>query len=297
MKKILSLLLSLVLIFSMSSTAFAAENVAGTNDTMFSYCNDAGEIVTISISRTNTTATAKVYVEGILNQKAIADATTKNIETEIYDLSPISRNSIQPQKGTMNGFTTSVIHAPISAERINITNTVVQARSIYREPVDNFGLSPSGYNDGYYSLGSGGGYYYAPDVYGYLYRSYTSTYGGETKHWSWSAGDTVGAISAYISLFGGPVSAIISVLLFTAAEVLAYNQSVDLATYTYNYRYRVRVYGDIHFTTERNITYWRIDNVTEGTRKWEEKSFNYGFSMANSEMVKAGIDNYLVSIQ
>lgn len=281
----------------MSSTAFAAENVSDTNDTMFSYCNDVGEIVTISISHTDTIAMAKVYVDGILDQKAIADATTKSIETEIYDLSSISSRSIQPQKGTMNGFTTSVVHLPVSAEKIDITNTVVQARSIYDEPVDNSGLSSSGYNDGYYFLGSHGGYYYAPDVYGYLYRSYTSTYDGETKHWSWSAGDTVSAISAYISLFGGPVSAIISVLLFTTAEVLAYNQSVDLATYTYDYRYRVRVYGDIYFTTERNITYWRIDNVTEGTTKWDEKSFNYGFSMANSEMVKAGIDDYLVSIQ
>lgn len=209
-----------------------------------------GEIVTISISRTNTTAIAKVYVDGLLKQKAVADAKYQNIETEVYDLTPISRN-----------------------------------------------LSPSGYNDGYYSLGSYGGYSHAPDVYGYLYRSYTRTYDGETKHWSWSAGDTLGAISAYISLFGGPVSAIISILLFTGAEVLAYNQSVDLATYTYDYRYRVRVYGAIHFTTERNITYWRIDNVTVGTTKWEEKSFNYGFSMANSEMVKTGIDNYLLSIQ
>jgi len=98
-------------------------------------------------------------------------------------------------------------------------------------------------------------------------------------------------------LFGGPVSAIISVLLFTAAEVLAYNHSIELATYTYDYYYKVRVYGAVYFTTYRNITYWRIENVETGTTKWDEKRFNDGFSLPNTEMVKAGIGEYLLSIQ
>jgi hypothetical protein len=297
MKRIVGLFLAFILIFSMSTTAFAAESVNGIGDEVFSYYNDEGEIVTIAITRNNNTATSKVYVDGILTQKAVASAITKTIETEIYDLPAISRNSVQAEKSMMNDFTSSVIHAPVSTQKINVSNLKVQARSLYNEPVDNSGLSSSGYGDGYYSLGSYGGYYYAPDVYGYLYRKYTRTYDGETKHWSWGARDTVGAISAYISLFGGPVSAIIAVLLFTASEVLMYDQAIDLATYTYDYSYRVRVYGTIHFTTQRNITYWRIDNVTTGTTKWEEKSFNYGFSMANTEMAKAGIDNYLLSIQ
>lgn len=43
----------------------------------------------------------------------------------------------------------------------------------------------------------------------------------------------------------------------------------------------------------RNITYWRIDNVTENKTEWERKSFNSGFTMSNSQMIKFGIDNYL----
>lgn len=297
MKKIVSLLLVFVLVFSMSTTAFAADGLSTAGDTVFSYYNDDGEIVTIAITRTDTTAISKVYINGVLSQKAIANATTKTIDTEIYDLTMSSRNSGQAVKGVMNGFTTSVIHTPVSPERINIANVEVQSRSIYDEPVDNTGLSSSGYGDGYYYLGSYGGFYYAPEVYGYLYRTYTRTYDGETKYWSWGAGDTLGAISAYIALFGGPVSAIISVLLFTAAEVLMYDQAIELATYTYDYYYKVRVYGAVYFTTQRNITYWRIENVETGTTKWEEKRFNYGFSMANTEMVKAGIDEYLLSIQ
>lgn len=286
-----------VLVFSLSSTVFAAETVTEVGNTMFSYYNDEGEIVTISISRTSNTATSNVYVDGVLTQRSVANAATKTIETEVYDLSTSSRNTVQAEKGIMNGFTTSVVHAPLSAERIDVDSLEVQTTSIYNEPVDNTGLSPSVYGDGYYFLGSYGGLYYAPTVYGYLFRRYTRTYDGETHYWSWSANTTLGAISAYIALYGGPVSAIITVLIFTAGEVLAYNQSIELATYTYDYSYRVRVYGTIYFTTQRNITYWRIDNVTEGTTKWEEKQFNYGFSMANTEMVKIGIDNYLLENQ
>ena len=264
---------------------------------MFSYYNDEGEIVTIAITRTDTTAISKVYINGVLSQKAIAYATTKTIDTEIYDLTMSCRNSAQAVKGTMNDFTTSVLHAQVSTERINIADVEVQSRSVNDEPVDNTGLSSSVYGDGYYYLGSYGGFYYAPEVYGYLYRIYTRTYDGETKHWSWDAGDTLSAISAYIALFGGPVSAIASVLIFTAVEVLAYDQSIELATYTYDYHYKVRVHGKVYFTTQRNITYWRIENVETGTTKWDEKRFNYGFSMANTEMVTAGISEYLLSIQ
>ncbi len=204
--------------------------------------------------------------------------------------------SILPAERQMNGFSTSIVHSPISNETIAIETTATQARSINDEPVDNTGLPPSEYFDGYCYLGASGGYYYAPEVFGYLYRRYTCTYDGETHYWSWGVGDTLGAISAYIALYGGPVSAVISVLLFAVGEVLMYNQSVELATYTYDYHYRVRVNGPVRFTTQRNITYWRIDNVTEGTTKWEQKRFNYGFSLMNSEMVKVGIDNYLETI-
>lgn len=269
----------------MSTTTFASDNLSAAGDTMFSYYNDEGEIVTIAITRTDTTAISKVYINGVLSQKAIANATTKTIDTEIYDLTMSFRNSAQAVKGTMNDFTTSVLHAPVSTERINIADVEVQPRSINDEPVDNTGLSSSVYGDGYYYLGSYGGFDYAPEVYGYLYRIYTCTYDGETKHWSWDAGDTLGAISAYIALFGGPVSAIVSVLIFTAVEVLAYDQSIELATYTYDYHYKVRVHGKVYFTTQRNVT------------KWDEKRFNYGFSMANTEMVTAGISEYLLSIQ
>ena len=41
------------------------------------------------------------------------------------------------------------------------------------------------------------------------------------------------------------------------------------------------------------MTYWKIEITTTGTTKWELKSFNGGFGVSNTEMMKAGIDNYL----
>jgi len=297
MKKIVSLFMALVLMLSIAMPTSATESTTEVVDTPFSFYNADGEIVTVIVSHADTAATAKVYVDGTLTQQAVADSSTKTITTNVYDLSTTTRNSPNTETGSMGEFTTYTVHMPVSTESIAVVAPETQSRYLVNEPVDNSGLSASGYGDGYYSLGTYGGFYYAPDVYGYLYRSYTRTYDGETHTWTWGPSDTLAAITAYLSSLGHPVALIISMLLFGAGEYLAYTQSIKLATYTYNYNYRVRVYGAIHYTAYRNITYWRIDNVTEGTTRWEQKRFNHGFSMANSEMVKLGIDNYLLSIQ
>ena len=93
-------------------------------------------------------------------------------------------------------------------------------------------------------------------------------------------------------MVSGPAFAVLGVVSI-ATNYVDYRQSVRLATYDFHYTYRVRVSGAVHFITHRNITNWRIENVTEGRTTWERKSFNSGFSMANVEMVKAGIDRYL----
>ena len=88
------------------------------------------------------------------------------------------------------------------------------------------------YADGYYSLGGWGNNNYT-SAYANLYRSYTTTANGETRYWQWGAGETVSAISAYVSALGGPAAAVISVLVFTASSVLAYAQAVRLETLTF----------------------------------------------------------------
>ena len=300
-KKVLSFIMSVILIFTLTTPSFAANtNILDEGIQETSFIDQDGNEVYIKVTSNSNIATSEVYVNGRLTQSSTADRAMKTIYTDIYDINTNEKMFASPsvtKTGNMNGFQTFTNHKAVSNITIDTTVQISRAPSIYDEPVENTGLQESAYNDGYYFLGKAGGYYYAPSTYGYLYRDYSKTYDGETHSWSWGAGETLSAIGAYIGLFGGPVSAIIGLLIFTGSAVLSYNQSVELATYTFDYDYKVRVSGSIHFTTNRNITYWKIENTTENTVKWEQKRFNYGFSMANSEMVKAGVDNYLLSIQ
>lgn len=290
MKKLISFGLALVLVFTIFSTAFASEFNSEVHNS-FSFYNSDGDMVTVVTSSGGNVATSKVYVNGALTQAATADAIAQTINTEIYDLKSAGEDWSQIMHYETNDFTETVTHKATSNEHIAIATSSVYD-TLLDEPVEDDGLMLSGYNDGYYYLGYSGGLYYAPNVYGYLYRASSKTFDGTTKYWSWKANDTIAAISAYIALFGGPVSAIISILTFVGIY-LEYNQSVELETFTFNYQYRVRVSGTIYFTTFRNITYWRIYNATTHKSTWEQKRFNDGFSPANFEMVKAGIDRYL----
>ena len=288
--------------FSLNGYAGTNANVLGTEKIQtFSYINTNGEKINGVVKVSNNQAVSEIYVNGILSQKATADGNKKTIVTELYDSSKIdffskSINS-SDRVGSINGFKTYVTHKPVSSRKIDDKYFFDEYElysyndNLTNEPVDNTGLRTS--FGGYYYLGHQRGPYYARNLFGYLHRKYTTTYEGETKYWSWGANETLGAISAYISLFGGPVSAIIGILIFTVGNVLAYAQAVKLETITFDYDYKVLVNGKDIFYTNRNITYWKIKNDTKNKVTWEQKSFNYGFSMSNYEMVKAGIDKYL----
>jgi hypothetical protein len=260
----------------------------------FSYVNQNGELITALVDKSNNVATTKVYINGILAQKSVADASSKTILTEIYD----QKNTVLLKSSTenhiTNGFINTTIHKPVSTEKIPINQKVMTLTSIYDEPVENNGLSPSGYGDGYYLLGSAAGPWHAPDIYAYLYRKYTMSYTGETSTYVFGYGDTASAIIAYLSLLmpGSLVFAIIGIIVFTAGEIVSYTQSIKLATYNFHYDYRVRIYGTIYFETFRGKLYWQIANLATGVTKWEYKSFNYGFSPNNGEMIAEAFYNY-----
>lgn len=313
MRRLTSFLLIAAIIISMSSLVSADAIFSHNDSESFSYVADDGDIITVVMTKGNNTATAQVYENGVLIQESTADGAKNTVDTFVYDL-PVAQNSaareIETDVSDMNGFVSTVRHMLISNETCDVTisaeklnessrNTTISPRasnSLIDEPVDNTGLRQAYFGGGYYNLGSDGGYYYAPTVYGYLFRSYTQTYDGETHYWTWDAMTTVSAIVAVVGLVTeSPVAGIIGILQFTVESVLAYKQSVELATYTFNYNYIVRVHSKEYFSTVRNITYWRIDNVTEDKTEWVEKRFNYGYAMSNIEMVKAGIDEYLLS--
>ena len=312
MRRLTSFLLIAAIIISMSSIVSADAMFSYNDRENFSFVADDGDVITVVTTKGNNTVTAQVYENGMLIQESTADSAKNTVDTLVYDL-PVAQNSatreIETDVSDMNGFVSTVRHMPISDETYDVTisaeelgesstNSTVSPRatgSIDDEPVDNTGLSQASFGGGYYNLGSDGGYYYAPTVYGYLFRSYTRTYDGETHYWSWDEGTTISAITAVVGLItNAPVAAIIGMLYFIGDTVLAYKQSIELATYTYDYNYIVRVKSKEYFSTVRNITYWQIYNKETERTAWEEKSFNYGYAMSNREMVKAGIDEYLL---
>ncbi len=307
MKKLFSLILTCVLLITMSVRSYAETNVISENSSEFSFYNEEGDVITVITSHTDTLFITKVFNNGILTQKSIGDAVRKSIETEIYDLSATDRSLCDEQQVVEDGFTMSVIHLPISAESINISDVQSQSRALVSEPVENTGLSVAAYFDtsysnGYtsYSLGYYNGVSSAPDVYAELCRGYNegSNYDGESRHYKfWDAGTAMSAIMTFYGMMGGPINAIISILAFAAQECLEYSQAIELATYTFDYWYNVRVNLQVCFTTTRNITYWKVENTTAGTQTWEQKSFNAGFAGPNEEIVITGIGNYLQSNQ
>lgn len=183
MKKLISLMLIVSVLISMSIPMFATN----TNEMMktFSLVNENGDDVTVVVDVSSNSNTTKVYINGVLTQKSIANLNEKTIITEIYD-QKTTKNLINEKNEYMNDFKFITVYKPISTE-IASKNEKVQPRMLYTEPVDNTGLSLCPYGDGYYSLGCEGGYAYAPSVTGCLYRKYTQTYDGETKHYKWGA--------------------------------------------------------------------------------------------------------------
>ena len=289
MRKIVSIMLSIIMISYVCVNPVNANEVSG--EEIYSYILNNGDIATVVNYKSSGKVISKVYINTVLKQKTTMDMNTMSMQTEIFDL-PSSEVNQEGVESSFNGVRNITTHKVISNETVQNDGKILRAASIYSEPVDNTGLSV--YADGYYSLG-GWGYNNYTSAYANLYRSYTTTANGETRYWQWGAGETVSAISAYVSALGGPAAAVISVLVFTASSVLAYAQAVRLETLTFNYSYRVRVNGTIYFTTYRNITYWKINNSTTGNSRYEQKSFNAGFSSNNAEMCRMGIDAYYAS--
>lgn len=292
MRKFICIVMVTILFVSIGALPVYASN-SNHDSYAFSYVNQNGELVTTHVDKSNNIATSRVYINGILAQKSTADASSKTILTEIYDQKTILLKSTSENHIT-SGFINTTIHKPVSTKKITIKQKAVTLASIYDEPVLNDGLSPSVYGDGYYLLGSTAGPWHAPDIYAYLFRKYTMSYIGETSTYVFGFGDTLSAITAYLSLImpGSLVFAAIGVIVFTASQIVAYTQSIKLATYNFHYDYRVRIYGSIYFDTFRGKLYWQIANIATGVSKWEYKGFNYGFSPNNGEMIEEAFYNY-----
>ena len=241
---------------------------------------------------------AEVYKDGLLIQQAVANKQTMTVQSEIYDL-PNESNSFNNQNTSSSkemGFTGITQHKAQSTNSLNLVIPFSTRSSLWNEPVENSGLSSSPYGDGHYLIGTDELTVH-PGIIGYLYRKYTKIYDGETAYWTFDVHQTMAAIAAIIgaSACASIAGALLTMLVFTSSEYLAYRQALRVETYTFNYTYRVRINGSIQLTSYRDITYWKSYNTTEKTTRWDEKSFNGGFGGSNSELVSQGIQNYVNS--
>ncbi|MGE6573661.1 hypothetical protein ACQKFM_01970 [Paenibacillus xylanexedens] len=175
-----------------------------------------------------------------------------------------------------------------------ISDVTIQA--LVNEPVTDDGLVDSVYGDGYKFLGSSGVWYF--DDLGYLFRKIGSMTKHESHQFTFTAGTAVSTILSIIvgAFTGGAWSTVvITSLLITGSGALIDYFRGTFDYRTYNYLYKVRVKTQTSFETYRNISYWVSYSDATATLRFKQKNFNHGFSPANSEMVKAGIDKYMVA--
>lgn len=180
--------------------------------------------------------------------------------------------------------------------QLNEPSSDVTIQALLNEPVTDDGLATSVYGDGYKFLGSTGVYYFNDQ--GYLFRKISSMTKDQSHKFTFSAGTAIATIvSVVASVFTGGTwtAAVITSVLITSGGSLIDYFSGSFEYRTYNYLYKVRVFTQPWFETYRNISYWVTYNDATETLRFKQKSFNHGFSMANFEMVKAGIDNYMVA--
>nr|WP_154957928.1 hypothetical protein [Paenibacillus xylanexedens] len=171
----------------------------------------------------------------------------------------------------------------------------ITAQSILNEPVTDDGLVDSIYGDGYKFLGSSGVWYF--DDPGYLFRKIGLMTKHEAHQFTFTAGTAVSTIlSIVVGAFTGGAwsTVVITSLLITGSGALIDYFRGTFDYRTYNYLYKVRVKTKTSFEAYRNISYWVSYSDSTASLRFKQKNFNHGFSPANFEMIKAGIDKYMV---
>ena len=158
--------------------------------------------------------------------------------------------------------------------------------------------------DNYRAMGYRGGYYYAPDTFGYLQRRNDGVLRTEyANRFSFSAGTTIGTavgiiVAAVTSAGWSLAIGVASALVGAVVDVVTYDWSVKFEKRTYNWLYRVRLNsntGRIIYNTYRTKDYWLAYNEATGAAEFDYAGSRYddGFLLSNFELIKAAIDSYL----
>lgn len=301
-------LLILSLLLTTVSFSSKAENDEGNiYNNFYSFVDEYGHIIDCVVEEDSVNCIAKIYDNKVLIQSSRFNFKENTMYNQIYDgETDISSYSSEPEINQDNGYKQITTHLEKSDERLDDTitplssqsepvteSTDITARALINEPVDNTGLSPSWYGDGYYHLGDAA--YYNPSIKGELFRKYTTRYLGETKYHKWLKGEPLSELAAWLTLIKSatPVEALLNILVYTTKKICSYDQAIYAETIGFDYTYCVRVNQSVYFSTNRYSSYWKFKNDTINKVTWDQKQFLGGFGANNHEMTKAGVDEYI----
>ncbi len=159
--------------------------------------------------------------------------------------------------------------------------------------------------NGYKALGCRGGYWYAPEVYGYLQRVNSGYYISHSFRYDITKGTQAAVAAAAIYEILKKTSwKLIAISVVTNLILAVYGTIIDAyetgkyEIRTYRWDYRVCLNSDtgrVLGTDYRTKTYSTIYSSATGKANYQYNGNAYdgGFPLSNAEMIKAKIDEYL----
>ena len=159
---------------------------------------------------------------------------------------------------------------------------------------------------GFQMMGYRGGYYYAPDLFGYLQRMNYGVDGIYYSHrFDFSLGTKIGTAASLVVAFyfsssvGGLVLSVATALLGYVIDQVIYEWSAEFEVRTYKWLYRVRLNshtGPIIYTNYRTKDYWKCYNPATGAVSFQYRGsqYDWGFLLSNNDMIQYAIDSYLL---
>lgn len=320
MKKVISMILVFTMMFSLVSIL----NVSAVDDSYITdsmnygtYKESNGDVMTIekmektsnqaSInSNDNNTFEFQILRNGEYEETLMVDIENDRITHEYVDGS--IEEAVLSEIVTITPFISSY-----EEDDMQDNMGIISPQAVDYVDNEHFDILPNGDQaileggavyDNYRAMGYRGGYYYAPNIYGYLQRRNAgilrTDYG---NRFSFSAGTTistaVGIIVAAVTSAGWVLAVgIATSMLGAVIDVITYDWSVQFEKRTYNWLYRVRLNsntGQIIYTTFRTKDYWHAYSESTGESEFEYAGSRYddGFLSSNFELIRVGIDSYI----
>jgi len=321
MKKHIAIALSLVLLFSIVTPVFASNTTNQDKATFFDKNNN--EIVDIEVIEISKTT----LISKNMSENAFVTQVSRNniISGLIYV--DFKNNLIRHEyaDGTISVQYLSDIVTITKANPsddifpINVESNSLSARSldfIDNEPlyVSEAGIQSALYGaptyNGYQAMGYRGGYWYAPDIYGYLQRKNLGVVNTYYSHIFSFAKDIL--IETMASTIGGfywdvlnntpgkdlLINIFVSILSGIIDTSTNEERRLQFEVKRYQWDYRVRLNSDtgtIIYTNYRTQDYWKGYNIATGDAYYTHRGHGYdtGYMLSSAEMIRTAIDQYL----